>query len=427
MHTEGSKTIVFHENAVGVAESDRAVITTLDENNMTIGANTPVSDVVYYGTRAGIGTNPESFANNNNRKYFVDIDQGQVCRLSQDGVTPISDAGMDKYFKEVFRDMIKSPQVDYAFGAYDKRTDEYTLNLKWTDTISVQEVGGATFTASPTFTVQYTADTSAYDYYIGQSLVVEGQPWTDFTDPNLQPGFAPTSVYVSNVSGSTITLQFTEEQWDNSFFDFVYVGSYTARKINVYAFKSITLTYSEKTKSWTSFHSYIPENMTSAGLDFVSFKAGKLYTHDDYNNPMSYYGVDYPSYIDIISNMGGDQVKIWKTMALKATTDDAEVVEADFLIPVSSADTTGSVFPISGGVEDSRGNLSTGTTFISKENQLYSEYMRSGTGTDYTGYIEGDKVRGYWVYTRFKINSGISKIYKIISASFDFLMSNYTR
>lgn len=427
MHTEGSKTIVFHENAVGVAESDRAVITTLDENNMTIGANTPVSDVVYYGTRAGIGTNPESFANSNNRKYFVDIDQGQVCRLSQDGVTPISDAGMDKYFKEVFRDMIQSPQVDYAFGAYDKRTDEYTLNLKWTDTISVTQVGGATFTGSPTFTVQYTADTSAYDYYIGQSLVVEGQPWTDFTDPNLQPGFAPTSVYVSNVSGSTITLQFTEEQWDNSFFDFVYFGSYPARKINVYAFKSITLTYSEKTKSWTSFHSYVPENMTSAGLDFVSFKAGKLYTHDDYNNPMSYYGVDYPSYIDIISNMGGDQVKIWKTMVLKATTDDAEVVEADFLIPVSSADTTGSVFPISGGVEDSRGKLSTGTTFVSKENQLYSEYMRTGTGTDYTGYIEGDKVRGYWVYTRFKINSGISKIYKIISASFDFLMSNYTR
>lgn len=427
MHTEGSKTIVFHENAVGVAESDRAVVTTLDENNMTIGANTPLSDVVYYGTRAGIGTNPESFANNNNRKYFVDIDQGQVCRLSQDGVTPISDAGMDKYFKEVFRDMIQSPQVDYAFGAYDKRTDEYTLNLKWTDTISVQEVGGATFTASPTFTVQYTADTSAYDYYIGQSLVVEGQPWTDFTDPNLQPGFAPTSVYVSNVSGSTITLQFTEEQWDNSNFDFVYLGSYPARKINVYAFKSITLTYSEKTKSWTSFHSYVPENITSAGLNFVSFKAGKLYTHDDYNNPMSYYGVDYPSYIDIISNMGGDQVKIWKTMALKATTDDAEVVEADFLIPVSSADTTDSVFPISGGVEDSRGKLSTGTTFVSKENQLYSEYMRTGTGTDYTGYIEGDKVRGYWVYTRFKINSGISKIYKIISASFDFLMSNYTR
>ena len=110
-----------------------------------------------------------------------------------------------------------------------------------------------------------------------------------------------------------ITLQFTEEQWDNSNF----TGQAAARNINVYAFKSRTLTYSEKTKSWTSFHSYVPENITSAGLDFVSFKAGKLYTHDDYNNPMSYYGVDYPSYIDIISNMGGDQVKILSWTALE--------------------------------------------------------------------------------------------------------------
>ena len=53
--------------------------------------------------------------------------------------------------------------------------------------------------------------------------------------------------------------------------------------------------------------------------------------------------------------------------------------------------------------------------------------MRTGTGTSYSDFIEGDKVRGYWVYTRFKINSGINKIYKILSASFDFLMSNYTR
>ena len=188
-----------------------------------------------------------------------------------------------------------------------------------------------------------------------------------------------------------------------------------------------TLTYSEKLKAWTSFHSFAAENMCSAGLEFASFRAGKLYIHDDYDNPHSYYGTDFPAYIDMISNMGGDQGKIWKTMALKATTEDAEVDETDFVVAVSSADTSGAVEAITGGVEDSRGKISTGTTFVLKEGQLYSDYMRTGTGTTYSDFIEGDKVRGYWVYTRFKINSGISKIYKIISASFDFLMSNYTR
>jgi hypothetical protein len=89
LHTEGSRLLIFHENAVGFCEADRSVVTTLDGNNMTIAGDTPLSDVVYYGTRAGIGTNPESFASNDYRKYFVDVDQGQVCRLSQDGVTPI--------------------------------------------------------------------------------------------------------------------------------------------------------------------------------------------------------------------------------------------------------------------------------------------------------------------------------------------------
>jgi hypothetical protein len=49
MYTDGSKTFIFHENDTGYVESDRAVTTTLDGSNITIGANTPISDVMYYG------------------------------------------------------------------------------------------------------------------------------------------------------------------------------------------------------------------------------------------------------------------------------------------------------------------------------------------------------------------------------------------
>ena len=425
LHTEGSKTYVFHENAVGYAESDRAVTTTLDGSNITIGANTPVSDVVYYGTRAGIGTNPESFANNNYRKYFVDIDQGQVCRLSQDGVTPISETGgMNKYFKEVFREMINSPQAEYAFGAYDKRTDEYTLNFKWT--VEVQEfTQGDVSAPSSAATIVYDfGDLTPYDIYVGQFIKIQTPAFSGCSDTH---NALDIELAVSNISGSTVTFD-VPVSYRNTLDCLInnvtpFIGWY----IKFFPYKSTTITYSEKLKAWTSFHSFNGEHMASAGLEFVSFKAGKLYIHDDYDNPHSYYGTDFPAYIDMISNMGGDQVKIWKTMALKATTEGAEVDETDFVVAVSSADTSGAVEAITGGVEDSRGKISTGTTFVLKEGQLYSDYMRTGTGTTYSDFIEGDKVRGYWVYTRFKINSGISKIYKIISASFDFLMSNYTR
>ena len=436
MYTDGSKTFIFHENDTGYVESDRAVTTTLDGSNITIGANTPISDVMYYGAAAGIGRNPESFAANNYRKYFVDITRGQVCRLSQDGITPISQQGMNKYFKKVFREMLESPQTSNAFGAYDRRTDEYTLCMQW----NTEVIGTANFPANTsydtvtkklTFTI---ADTSIYNIYVGQFITLSiprqdnfdgTYTWTSFTD----------EFVISNLTSTEITLQMPlilkYNDLDNQlgiFFggvlDPTKPGNATA---SIFPTTTQTITYNENLNAWTSFHSFDAEFLSSAGLEFVSFRGGNLYIHDDYSNPQSYYGVDYPAYIDVISNMGADQVKIWKTAALKATTVGTEVDEADFIIPISAIDTTAAIEPVDGGVVDSRGKISTGTTFVLKEGQLYSEYMRTGTGTSYSDFIEGDKVRGYWVYTRFKINSGINKIYKIISASFDFLMSNYTR
>jgi hypothetical protein len=344
--------------------------------------------------------------------------------LSQDGVTPISETGgMNKYFKKVFREMINSPEAEYAYGAYDKRTDEYTLTLNWNTEVSGNSqtnVASTSAGALLTFTV---GSTATYNIYNGQfiKVVIPQQESGGSFYVGIEDQFE-----VNSFTSTTVVFNVPTEYQSqiNTFFGGIEGADFDAF---FYPRQAQTLTYSEKLKAWTSFHSFAAENMCSAGLEFASFRAGKLYIHDDYDNPHSYYGTDFPAYIDMISNMGGDQVKIWKTMALKATTEDAEVDETDFVVAVSSADTSGAVEAITGGVEDSRGKISTGTTFVLKEGQLYSDYMRTGTGTTYSDFIEGDKVRGYWVYTRFKINSGISKIYKIISASFDFLMSNYTR
>jgi len=434
MHTDGSKTFIFHENDTGYVESDRAVTTTLDGSNITIGANTPVSDVVYYGIAAGIGTHPESFAANNYRKYFVDANRGQVCRISQDGITPISEQGMNKYFKRVFREMINSPETSRAFGAYDKRTDEYTITLQWNTELSgaaSTSISYASATSRLTFTV---ADTSLYDIYVGQYIKLVVPRQQNF-DGSVQWGGIDDLFAIQAITSTTITLQIPlRPQYAsirnqlNIFFGGVEDPSKPVDAVaSIFPPTAQTITYNERLKAWTSFHSFKAEFLCSAGMEFVSFRGGNLYMHDDYNNPHSYYGVDYPAYIDIISNMGGDQVKIWKTAALKVTTDDDIVNEADFVVAIDAVDTTGAPEPISGGVEDSRGKISTGKNFVYKEGQLYTAYMRTGTGTSYANFIEGDKLRGYWLYTRFKIKSGTNKIYKIISATFDFLMSNYTR
>ena len=73
----------------------------------------------------GIGKNPESFAKESYRAYFTDKQKRAVLRLSMDGLTPISDAGM----KDWFRDNLTEPQC-LLLGTYDENKKEYNLTIK---------------------------------------------------------------------------------------------------------------------------------------------------------------------------------------------------------------------------------------------------------------------------------------------------------
>ena len=81
------------------------------------------SELVYGGGEYGISNNPESFAINEQRIYFTDITRGAVLRLSNDGITVISDYGMRDYFYDNLKN------VRAAIGTYDGRKDEYNLTL----------------------------------------------------------------------------------------------------------------------------------------------------------------------------------------------------------------------------------------------------------------------------------------------------------
>jgi hypothetical protein len=64
-----------------------------------------------------------SFAYDSFRSYFVDKQRGAVLRLSMDGLTPISDAGMSTYFKGILN------QANFILGTYDNNEEEY--NVTW--------------------------------------------------------------------------------------------------------------------------------------------------------------------------------------------------------------------------------------------------------------------------------------------------------
>ena len=83
-----------------------------------------LSDIVYYQGEYGIGKNPESFAINGNRMYFTDVPRGVVLRLSNDGLTPISNFRMYNYFTDVFKRIVSGGGNYKVFGVYDVRFGE---------------------------------------------------------------------------------------------------------------------------------------------------------------------------------------------------------------------------------------------------------------------------------------------------------------
>ena len=57
--------------------------------------------------------------------------------------------------------------------------------------------------------------------------------------------------------------------------------------------KNYTVTFDEKVKGWTSFHSFYPEWMIGMNNNLFTFQNGNLYIHhSDEVNRNTYYGVN---------------------------------------------------------------------------------------------------------------------------------------
>jgi|TARA_B110000879_G_scaffold205824_1_gene286772 hypothetical protein len=87
-----------------------------------------------------------------------------------------------------------------------------------------------------------------------------------------------------------------------------------------------TLAFSEYNKGWTTFYSYIPENMINMNSDFYSFKDGQIWKHhanEDERN--SFYGQDYSTEVKFVSNSAPSEVKIFKTIEIEGNSSNWDV------------------------------------------------------------------------------------------------------
>lgn len=81
-----------------------------------------------------------------------------------------------------------------------------------------------------------------------------------------------------------------------------------------------TLTFDEKVKGWTSFHSFFPDVMTGMNNSFYSFKDGNLYVHHEKDsNVNEYYGEQFPSKISVMINDSPSDVKELQAVSLEGS------------------------------------------------------------------------------------------------------------
>ena len=81
---------------------------------------------------------------------------------------------------------------------------------------------------------------------------------------------------------------------------------------------SNTITFDEKVKGWTSFHSYTPDFMIGMNNKFYSFNGGDLYLHNSDNVPRNtFYGVQYPSRISLMVNDSPQDIKELQAVSLE--------------------------------------------------------------------------------------------------------------
>ena len=210
--------VTFCEDKVLKVLANKDALFNADGSTNVTASNNVLGQTTPFAGEFGISTNPESFANEAYRLYFSDVSRGVTCRLSQNGITPISEAGMQDWFAD------KLPQADKVIGSFDDKKQEYNVSL-----LAPAQVGGV----------------------------------------------------------ATITPE--------------------------------TLSFSETSKGWTSFKSFVPENGISFNNDYYTFSNGHLYQHHINQVRNNFYGRQFDSSVNVLFNDIPGSVKSFNTLNYEGT------------------------------------------------------------------------------------------------------------
>ena len=126
LHARDSDLVAFCEDRVLRVHANKDALYNADGNTNVVATNRVLGSIKPFVGDYGISLNPESFASDSYRLYFSDTSRGAILRLSQDGITNISDLGMSDWFSDELA-LTKNHKI---IGSFDDNKSEYNITLK---------------------------------------------------------------------------------------------------------------------------------------------------------------------------------------------------------------------------------------------------------------------------------------------------------
>jgi hypothetical protein len=359
---------IIQERKAGWAPVGRNIIESTDGvQSLTLSRNV-VGVANYYLGDYGINNNPESLAVDRGRVYFADIRAGKVVRISRDGISLISEAKMDAFFKENFRLITTLSAIQKVIGGVDVEADEYivSVNVLYNATITVSNSGVPTNTYNAQVNDAGTRVIAELEFdddnlFTFDTEIREFQVLCDEFDDSLnaivfldklvdgQPAyvgeeFIGQSGTIYGVATNTSYGFFIPILLDLATGEFYFTndcGTYTgAIGTPTSQLNDFTAAYDVEENVWNTLYSYRPEAIISVDDALYTFKSGTMYLHSDVYNRATYYGTAAGAVVEVISNQNPSMVKSYEAISLEGnsawaaavsnTDQSASILSSDF-------------------------------------------------------------------------------------------------
>ena len=308
----------------------------------------------YYAGSYGSSGNPESVINRFGVVYFTDLNSRKVIRLSADGITPISDKGMDSYFQKLFENLDENVTTPKIIGGFDPDNDEYLITVEdfFQSTITVQSIDPQLEPNVYNIDINEEGEYVPAPTYTSSQIVWNTIPfnWDEICEEWDDVGNGYLEVdgifYVdSELQGSTGTVTIIVTDAANSFiavaeYDLgsgvVTMPSQTcdSRNISVKTivgdYNGITLSYKHKEGVWASKYSFVPSSYASIGNTLYSFyenNNGLAWKHNANETRNLFYGVQYSSMFEVVSNYNPSMIKSYEALAIEGSGNWVSTIE----------------------------------------------------------------------------------------------------